>query len=679
MSNEQINRPRRHRTGARHDDTAAKSNVQAQRAAVERQAGGPDVDADEGGGWSPLKGGSATTTLHLSTVLFTIFYPTEASRADGFSRVAWMGHPRRKALAAFLAYLTQYGPLAFPASPAVLALLTAKIPALAGAGLADPSSAKARTPPAFDPATTGKLDAEQPRFPVVVFSHGLAGNRLSYSQFCGELASHGVVVAALEHRDGSGISSSVRMPGKGVDGRVAKMSVPYFAFETVGLRSFAEHPSDREAGLRRAQMAMRSAEIKECLHVLQQIQAGRGAEVAESSTRGMTSKLGGRGDRGKHPRQQRAREEADRLQAWRGRIDAECPALVGHSFGGATVIEMQRRGAIVTGQGQQEPNEGSSGDSHSSPFPFTLVLDPWVEPLEWRGEGEACDARPMIRPAYIINSETFTIWSDHFAKLKRIMHDSQGASPGRHGWLLTLCGCQHLDFSDLPFLLPHIFRSTVGPKATIDIFCRAAYVQMGLSRQRIRHGGQAVLLGATPSHTDERGGWGNVGSGGDGEDGAQRTNSTPTWRTSEPDSPLDRSAQKQGRPMTVLTEKANGAAIELVSSAQRERAKHQSKLRRQRAAEERKRRGLVAVFARRTSSGDIKVIQASNQAVDFSEQPDEVVADEDIQTVHKSLKDISATLDYKHPKVLSLMAFAFRLKGIRPGLAQPGKVLIHEY
>lgn len=75
-------------------------------------------------------------------------------------------------------------------------------------------------------ASTGEPDAAQvdrvwsgnhdgKRFPVVIFSHGLAGSRLSYSQYCGELASHGVVVVALEHRDGSGIQTTVRIAGIG--------------------------------------------------------------------------------------------------------------------------------------------------------------------------------------------------------------------------------------------------------------------------------------------------------------------------------------------------------------------------------------------------------------------------------------------------------------------------------
>ncbi|KAL7071703.1 hypothetical protein ACQ4LE_009137 [Meloidogyne hapla] len=47
------------------------------------------------------------------------------------------------------------------------------------------------------------LAKSEEQFPVVVFSHGISGTRHLYSINCSSLASHGYVVAALDHRDGS--------------------------------------------------------------------------------------------------------------------------------------------------------------------------------------------------------------------------------------------------------------------------------------------------------------------------------------------------------------------------------------------------------------------------------------------------------------------------------------------
>ena len=44
--------------------------------------------------------------------------------------------------------------------------------------------------------------------PICIFSHGLAGMRTTYSNLCGNLASRGVLVVAIEHGDGSACFTS---------------------------------------------------------------------------------------------------------------------------------------------------------------------------------------------------------------------------------------------------------------------------------------------------------------------------------------------------------------------------------------------------------------------------------------------------------------------------------------
>lgn len=53
-------------------------------------------------------------------------------------------------------------------------------------------------------------------FPVIVFSHGLHAYRTIYSGICCDLASHGFVVASVEHKDQSACVTFNRSPPPGV-------------------------------------------------------------------------------------------------------------------------------------------------------------------------------------------------------------------------------------------------------------------------------------------------------------------------------------------------------------------------------------------------------------------------------------------------------------------------------
>ncbi|XP_042222416.1 platelet-activating factor acetylhydrolase-like isoform X2 [Homarus americanus] len=156
------------------------------------------------------------------------------------------------------------------------------------------------------------------KFPVVVFSHGLSANRSIYSTVCSELASHGFVVAAVEHRDRSG-SASFTLNEKG--------EKEYILFKPTPLDL-------KEYELRNQQIKIRVEECIRTLDVLEKLNEGK-----------VKNELPSNFD----------------LQQLFGRLDMSQPVMTGHSFGGVTAISTLAK---------------------DKRFKIGLALDPWMFPIK---------------------------------------------------------------------------------------------------------------------------------------------------------------------------------------------------------------------------------------------------------------------------------------------------------
>lgn len=136
-------------------------------------------------------------------------------------------------------------------------------------------------------------------FPVVLFSHGLGGSTGGYCSLCCEMASHGFIVIAPEHTEGSAFVAFVGEERRRVD---------YVHY----------NPVTHGAAFRGQQLEARCADLRACLEGVREW--GNGIE-------GRFVGLDARSE----------------LPELKGRV-AESVYLVGHSFGAASVLKLAAEG-----------------------------------------------------------------------------------------------------------------------------------------------------------------------------------------------------------------------------------------------------------------------------------------------------------------------------------------------
>lgn len=396
----------------------------------------------------------------LHTVLLNVYYPR--APGDGISsgtsvrtsRQLWLGRPR---LDVAEGYGTFAG-LGKPAIPVFLPTLFTKLPAYRNAPLAEhyaPDADVKSAGPSVkqESGERPKGAPEKPVFPLIIFSHGLGGTRTMYSSICGELASYGFVVCAVEHRDGSGPRSFInnfnRQPAD-KHSRSQKQD-----YDVVDYIWPAENPADtlpnntqgvvRE--LRDAQTAFRLAEIEEAYKVMCRIANGSGQEVADKNLRRKgyvgSSSIG---------------LDGINWAQWKGRFQLSHVTACGHSFGAATVVEMLR-------------------NKHRFPHVSQgIIYDTWGAGVKPIAEEEPCD---RIRvPLLAISSEAFTYWRNNYDSIESLVQEARSTPDPSPAWLLTLRGTIHLSCSDFPLLYPHLtslaLKMTADPRRALDLHISAS-------------------------------------------------------------------------------------------------------------------------------------------------------------------------------------------------------------
>ncbi|KAF9453028.1 hypothetical protein P691DRAFT_659435 [Macrolepiota fuliginosa MF-IS2] len=443
-------------------------------------------------GSAKLKSNSADHALQLEEVAFTAYYPADTSYNPS-KGVDWLFRPLGASLLGLSSYSGISTWLLWPVVYFFGSLI--KVPAYRNAPLLHPEKTK------------GGLEKQ---WPLVIFSHGLGGSRTAYSQFCARLAASGKVVLALEHRDGTGMACTPR--SWGVDRGTAHRTIVYLREADVFWENGGP-PKDHPMPWRGEQLAFRHHEIHVAYEAFQKFVTGAQIEIdtidGDPFDKASWSSLATSGDSIiKH------HEEI---------------ILAGHSFGGATALSLLATKPVENYQ--------------RIPISKVVVLDPWLEPLPTPGPVPYVPAKqshedpkcaealmqalldgtvngssngsipklPQDPPQlFVINSETFTIWKDHFARLQEIV--ATWEPQGRR--IATLIGSKHISFSDFS-VLPILHKN--HDLSIFDTICRLSLAFLhdrldeALKEEDSTTGMNIEIVGTKPDGKPKRKLVGNIG------------------------------------------------------------------------------------------------------------------------------------------------------------------------
>lgn len=360
--------------------------------------------------------GNGKSAFELQTTLFTLYYPVErGTRSKSTNpRHRWIDRPLSVTAEGYakFAHVNNFivRPIFTFALWAIAGSIT--IPAYVDAPLLAPGG-RNRGEKGGAAATAGEATAPD-RFPVMVFSHGMASSRTDYTNYLGELASRGYVVAAVEHRDGSCPGTVIKIKGQ----KDRKL----IHFREADLIS--DPPMDTPR-IKRDQLAFREAEMREVIRLLQEINHGAGDDIFKLNSR----------------------NEGQSLHTWTDRLNLKNLTISGHSYGATGALQ-----ALKHAPSPENPAVGG------------IILDPGKEsgPLN-----AAIDV-----PILIVHSNT---WSrqisplfygrPHFDTVRDLVRDVLNRTGS--AWFFTSLGTAHPSVSDAPLIEPLLLSWTTGASMNV--------------------------------------------------------------------------------------------------------------------------------------------------------------------------------------------------------------------
>lgn len=292
-----------------------------------------------------------------------------------------------------------------------------------------------------------------------MFSHGLGGTKNAYSQLTGSLASHGMVVVAPEHRDGSAPISFIHSK----DGSPPK---------AVNYEALPHKPSPAVDESRNKQLEIRLSEL------------GLIHEALLKLDRSPTQL---------HNVGARTHQDPDLLGMFASALDVHTPGKIswsGHSFGAATVVQFIKSVYYHESRPSNgytplyRPSPESSLTSQVTPSTPVALLDLWTLPLLssptsylWSKPLPAYNSRSGSPPLAIL-SEAFFKWTSNLRETKRAISPPVGEKSALEAnpHIFYPISSAHVSQSDFGSLFPWATKKALkaeDPERTLRLNVRA--------------------------------------------------------------------------------------------------------------------------------------------------------------------------------------------------------------
>ncbi|KYO34108.1 platelet-activating factor acetylhydrolase isoform A [Alligator mississippiensis] len=263
------------------------------------------------------------------------------------------------------------------------------------------------------------------KYPLIIFSHGLGAFRTLYSAICTEMASQGFIVASVEHRDKSASATyylKEKSSWEAQEEATSDIEEEWIYYQRL-------KAGEEELPLRHKQVQERAEECIRALNLILDISSGKQVTNLLSLNFDWT--------------------------LLKDSVDTNRIVGMGHSFGGATVIETLSR---------------------ESKFKCGIAFDAWMLPLDDEVYHK------VQQPLLFINSEKFQ-WATNVMKMRKL---------GKQNKMITIKGTVHQSFPDFTFLTGQFvgkffkLKGEIDPNIAIDICNKAslAFLQKHLGLKK---------------------------------------------------------------------------------------------------------------------------------------------------------------------------------------------------